>query len=174
MDSEVVKRMKEVEKATAALDISVRGEAFAMMHDYIINGDATDPSRSEMAGQKRSGSTRNKGDVKVVAPASFDAFIMKFESDVPATNAMALAAYLYGQYGIEPLSVDEVEELAEKAGVTIPTRTDNTIRQKMWKKKKAFRMMSTGRFRPTIAGEAFFREAFGVKKGTKKRPKADR
>lgn len=172
MDQEIVDRMKEVEAAVKKLDPTVRGEAFAMMRDYILaegGGVARERSRPRSAGgQEASAKTLPKS-----APTDFNAFIDTHESDTPADNAVAIGAYLYGQYGIEPFALQEVRDLAEDGGVTIPARIDMTFLQKKVEKRKLFKRAGTGRFRPTVHGEAHFKETYGVKKGTKKRPVAE-
>lgn len=169
MDQEILDRMKEVEAAVKKLDPSVRGEAFAMMRDYILAGGGESArerlSRTGAGGQERTAKTPPKS-----APTDFNAFIDTHEGDTPADNAVAIAAYLYGQYGIEPFALQEVRDLAEDGGVTIPARVDMTFLQKKVEKKKLFKRAGTGRFRPTVHGEAHFKATYEVKKGTKKRP----
>jgi hypothetical protein len=168
MDEAVVERMREVNALVSALDPAVRGEAFSLMREYILGGTPSGAGGSVQTGDV---SVAEKAGGRVGAPSGFDGFIDKLESEVPADNVMALAAFLYGQYGIEPLSVQEVKDLAERAGVTIPARPDMTLAQKTANKKKAFRKTGKGVFRPTTDGEIFLKATYGVKKGTKKRPK---
>jgi hypothetical protein len=169
MDQKIVERMKEVDAAVKKLDSAVRGEAFAMMRDYILaeGGDVPrEPSRPRAAG----GQEASPKNLPKSAPTDFNAFIDTHEGDTPADNAVAIAAYLYGRYGIEPFALQEVRDLAEDGGVTIPARIDMTFLQKKVEKKKLFKRAGTGRFRPTVHGEAHVKETYGVKKGTKKRP----
>jgi hypothetical protein len=177
VDKEIVKRMKEVEKAVLGLDESVRSAAFSVMRDYILEGAATDSSRGEQNATPRSRSggpaAKKKTSTKIVAPEGYDAFIDEFESGIPNENARAIAAHLYREYGIEPFSLDEVRDLATKGGVTIPSRIDMTFLSAKANKKKLFKRAGTGRFRPTVYGEAHFKETYGVKKGTKKRPEVE-
>ena len=169
--------MKEVEKAVLGLDESVRSAAFSVMRDYILEGTAADSSGGERQAARRTqdGSTaaQTKAGTKVVAPAGFNAFIDKFESEIPNENARAIAAHLYREYGIEPFSLEEVRDLATKGGVTIPSRIGMTFLQAKANTKKLFKRAGTGRFRPTVYGEAYFKETYGVKKGAKKRPEVE-
>lgn len=62
MDSEIVKRMQEVEKAVLQLDESVRGAAFEVMADYILNGDAeTGGGGSTGPAARKSSATKSAG-----------------------------------------------------------------------------------------------------------------
>jgi hypothetical protein len=179
VDVSVLERMKEVETAVKVLDPEVRGEAFEMFRSYILGSSAETSDQGGGSGVQLEKRTAEPAKVRPTdppsapAPTEFGEFIDRFESDTAADNAMALAAFLYGEYGIEPFSIQEIEDLAAKAGVTVPSRIDMTIRQKNWNKKKAFRRTSKGHFRPTVDGEAFLKQTFGVKKGIKKRQSSE-
>jgi hypothetical protein len=176
LDSGILKRMKEVEKAILQLDESVRGAAFEVMRDFILTGDESvsgkpggTGGRSKPPAKTEEKSTKSK----VVAPVGFNAFIDQFESETPHENAYAIAAHLYREYGDAPFSLDEIRGLAKVGGVTIPARPDMTFLQAKEGTRKLFKRAGKGEFRPTVTGEAFFKETYGVRKGTKSRPEPE-
>ena len=54
-------------------------------------------------------------------------------------------------------------------GVTIPTRVDMTLLSAKENGKKLFARAGTGKFKPTVHGEANLKATYNVKKGTKRR-----
>jgi hypothetical protein len=65
--------------------------------------------------------------------------------------------------------VDEMRELADDVGVTVPERLDMTYLQAKRKGNRLSRRGGRGAFRPTVHGEAFFKEAYKVTKGTSRK-----
>ena len=157
MDKEIVKRMKEVERAVIALDPSVRGEAFRMMRDYILGGDDSDDA--DEAGDGAAPKKR-------ATPRGATAFLQKHESEKDADNVLATAAWWYSQYGNSWFDPNrDLRALADQAGLTVSTRIDMTIRQMKRNDKPIFRK-SGARYSPTPVGERYLKSTFGVTKGT--------
>ena len=173
MDADILKRMKEVEKAVLDLDESVRDAAFLVMQDYILGGAGSEPGSTRKKTKRRATEKQTKEEPappKIEPPADFNGFIDMFESDTESDNAKAIAAHLYREYGAEPFSLDEIRKLAKTGGVTVPERLDRTYVTAAAEKKKLFkRAAGKGTFRPSIHGEAYFKKTYGVKMGTKKR-----
>lgn len=158
MDKEIVKRMKEVEKAIAALDPSVRGEAFGMMREYILIGD---DSADAAAAQPKP---------KVGTPRGASAFLKKHESEKDHENVLACAAWWYSQYGnawFDPNK--DLRALADAAGITVSTRIDMTVRQTKRDGKSLFRKRDST-YSPSPHGERYLKKTFDVTKGTRTPP----
>ncbi len=153
-----VKRLKQVSKAIEDLDPAIRAAAFSLLSDYVTgksvgkkagtNGSSSDSDDHEENGSK---------------------FFAKFDHKKPSENALMIAAYFYGEYGVSPFAVDEATEMATKVGVTIPARLDMTYVQAQKKGKNLFHRAGRGMFAPTVHGEEFLKEAFKVSKGKRKR-----
>lgn len=104
------------------------------------------------------------------APANRDEFFTELKDGKPSDNALAIAAYHYGQYGSVEFSVKEMQDLADDVGVTVPERLDMTYLQAKRKGNRLFRRGGRGAFRPTVHGEALFKKAYKVPKGTNQKP----
>jgi hypothetical protein len=162
VDREIVKRMKEVEKALTSLDPSVRGEAFAMMRGYILGGGASaDDNNVVDPEQKRT------------TPRGAAAFLKKHEGKKDADNVLAVAAWWYSQYGNTWFNPNEnLRPLADQAGLTVSTRIDNTIRQMKREDKPLFRKRGAS-YAPTPHGERYMKKTFDVTKGSGTPPAED-
>ncbi len=82
---------------------------------------------------------------------------------------MSIAAYHYSQYGKEPISYDEVRQIAGDVGLTIPERVDMTFKSAKEKGKSLFQNSGRGKTKPTVHGETYLKENFSVRKGKKKK-----
>ena len=87
----------------------------------------------------------------------------------PAENAVLIAASLYSQYGAQPFKLEEVREVAESVGVTIPASLDMTLRQAQRDGKALFQHTGRGEYKPTVHCELYFKKTYQVAKGTKRR-----
>jgi hypothetical protein len=159
---EVVKRAKEVNGIIEKLDPSIRAEVFAMVKSYI-----TGPTNGETR-KKPDGTPQHLIDV-----ADAEAFFTKHADGKPADNVLLIAAYLYGQYGSEPFGLEEIRNVADGSGVTIPARPDMTIRAARRSGKKLFQRVGANQYKPTVHGESHFKTTYSVKKGSKSKPSAD-
>lgn len=96
------------------------------------------------------------------------AFLAKQDEKKPSDNVYSIVAWLYSQYGIEPFSTSEINDIANNAGVTVPTRVDKTLAA-MTKDNKPL-VSKTGRtWRVTVHGETYFKTNYHVTKGTNHR-----
>jgi hypothetical protein len=112
---------------------------------------------------------RNKAE-QSSAPRSREAFFAQLKNGKPSDNALAMAAYHYSQHGCVEFSVDEMRDLADDVGVTVPERLDMTYLQAKRKGNRLFRRGGKCAFRPTVHGETFFKDAYKVVKGTNQKP----
>ncbi|MDB5808068.1 MAG: hypothetical protein JWN94_190 [Betaproteobacteria bacterium] len=156
---ERVSRLEEIGKILEKLPSEIRATAFTLLQDYVV-------------GHLHAG---GKPPAELVNPGNTDAaidrgvFFAKYSHEKPADNLKSIAAYLFSEYGAEPFSIDEIRQLAEDVGLTIPERPDMTFINALEDGKKLFTRAGRGQYRPTVHGEAFVKTTYSVKKGTKKR-----
>jgi len=151
-------RLEQIAKLLEKLPAEVRSDAFDLLKGYVTedsSGSATDK-------------THANAKPEAVDDAE-EAFFEAFDHDKPADNAKLIAAYFYREYGVEPFSLDEVREKANGVGITIPSRIDMTFLSAKEKGKKLFARSGSGKFKPTVHGEAHLKDTYSVTKGTKKR-----
>lgn len=151
-------RLEQIAKVLEKLPAEVRSEAFELLKDYV----------TEHSSETRVKTKAPKGG-RDSAGQSEEEFFGAFEHDKPADNAKLIAAWFYREYGAEPFSLDEVRTKADDVGITIPARVDMTFHVAKDKGKKLFARAGTGKFKPTVHGEANLKTTYSVKKGTKKR-----
>jgi hypothetical protein len=157
-----VKKLNEVNKIIEKLDPSIRAESFKILQSYIMGKEKDSGNGDE-----------NNGDIKGKDNGK-ESFFEQFDQTKPSDNALLAAAYLYSQFGSNPFSLKDVEELAGSVGITIPSRCDMTFKAARHKGKILFTQAGRGKYKPTVHGEAFLKKTYKVKKGTKtKEPEAD-
>jgi len=96
-------------------------------------------------------------------------FFSSFDHEKPADNVLMITARLYSQYGVYPITPEEVKNYATRLGITIAPRVDNTLRYAARDEKNLFRQVGRG-WEPTLPGESFFKKTYNVKKGNKPKP----
>jgi hypothetical protein len=107
-----------------------------------------------------------KRENRQAAPHNREAFFAERDSAKPSDNALATAAYHYSEYGSAGFTIDEMRQLADDVGVTIPERLDMTYLQAKRNGNRLFRRGGRNAFRPTVHGESFFKQTYNVQKGT--------
>jgi hypothetical protein len=167
---ERVKRLYEINKVVEKLDPAIRGQAFALLESYVGTGKVT--SRKPEGGRHPEEENEEQADTTDL-DADLEAFVAKFESDAPADNAKALAAFLYTRYGKAPFTAEEIDDLGKHAGLAVPERIDVILKGAKVKSKALFRQDGKT-FTPTVHGEAFFKDHYKVKKGKLPKPSSTR
>ncbi len=155
---ETKEKLLEINQLISQLDSSIRADAFKMLAPLYFQQS---PPKSESEKAKQEVDTSLPVDT-----SSAETFFGSFEDMKPSDNVLLIAAWLYSQHGVFPITVDRVKEIATQTGLTIPNRTDNTLRQAIRDGKKLFIQQNDG-WQPNVAGEKFLKEKFSVKKGTK-------
>ncbi len=148
-------RLEQIAKVLEKLPTEVRSEAFDLLKGYVTEHSPESTTKKTQAKPR-------------VADDTEEGFFGAFDHDKPADNARLIAAYFYREYGVEPFSLDEVHQKASDVGITIPARIDMTFLAAKEKGKKLFARAGTGKFKPTVYGEANLKATYKVKKGTKK------
>lgn len=157
---ERVKRLKEVNEVIEKLDPAIREGAFSLLEGYITAQRCRD-------GTHETGGAAGEGEA---SEQHMTEFFGKYPDGRPSDNAIYIAAWLYSQYGAQPFKLDEMREIAESVGLTIPTSLDMTLRQAQRDGKTLFQHAGRSEFKPTVPGELYFKKTYEVTKGTKKRP----
>lgn len=91
-------------------------------------------------------------------------FIVSLDTKKPADALNVLIAWLYSQRGSQPFTVNELKELADSCGLTIPSRPDMTLRQSKNDGKTLFSKSGSG-WKLTVSGELHLKENYKVSKG---------
>lgn len=120
MDSAIVKRMKEVEKAVLQLDASVRSAAFTVMKDYILTGTVGSIGGGGSTGEaaRKSESKRSTAKRSTARQAPNPA-----AADVPDEDTFFKR--IAHESGVDESDIRDVLQLASDGSVrvTVPTRT---------------------------------------------------
>jgi hypothetical protein len=162
---ERVKRLNEINKVVEKLDPAIRVQAFALLEDYVGAGKVS-ARRPEKGGEEADNEEPEDASDQ---DADLKAFVGKLESDEPADNAKALAAFHYMRYGKAGFGTDDIEELAKESGLTVPDRIDMTLKNTKEGGKALFRRVGKT-FTPTVHGEKYFKETYKVKRGKLPKP----
>jgi len=151
-----VKKLKEVNSIITKLDPAIREHAFKLLEAY-ITGKKT----------KHTDSPPPPDDESI--DDDMEKFFSKLDHEKPSDNAFSIAANHYSQYGKEAISYEEIRVIADKVGITIPERVDMTFKAAQDKGKNLFQSGGRGKTKPTVHGEKYLKDTFGVKKGNKKK-----
>ena len=156
---ERAKRLKEVDSVIKSLDPAIRADAFKILQAYVTGKGVKEQSGAN-------------GDSGGAAPDGTDreSFFTRFDHDKPADNVLLIAAFHYSEFGTAPVTIEEVRDIADDVGITVPSRVDMTLLQAKRNGKSLFARSGRSRFKPTVHGEKFFKETYTVSKGTKQKP----
>jgi len=155
--NERIARLEKTVDVLNKLPPEVRQQAFTLLHEFI--GDSREK--------------RKRQEEDTPPDSDFDevAFFSTHQHDKPSDNVRLIAAYFYNEFGTEPFTIDEVRNLADRVGITIPSRPNATMDAAKEDGKSLFTHSGRGSFKVTVHGEALLKSVYGVKKGTKKRTK---
>ncbi len=153
----IAERLEQVGKVVEKLPSEIRIDAFRIFKSYVE--DIPKSGKTERAGKV------DHADLEETEGVFFN----RFDHDKPASNAKLIAANYYREYGTEPFSLEDIREKADSVGITIPSRLNMTFSSAQEKGKKLFQSAGRGKLKPTVSGEAYLKETFSIKKGTKKR-----
>ena len=164
--NEAKKKLLDINKTITKLDPAIRSAAFDIIAPLIFDGVEPASPKTATAKQKSNPTT---GKRKVVTPSgNREAFYSAQDHDKPKDNVFLIAAWLYSQFGKFAITRKDIDEEAAEAGLTVPDRADNTMRQAKHKGKSLFRKKNKG-WELTVSGEARVKEQYGVTKGNQPR-----
>ena len=98
------------------------------------------------------------------AIAKRPAFFNGHEHDRLKDNVHLIVAWLYSRYGLFPVETKLVRETAERMGLLIPNRPDNTMRQAKCRGKSLYQHIGRG-WQLTPLGERYVHQRYKVKRG---------
>lgn len=157
---ERVKRLKEVNEVIEKLDPAIREGALSLLASYVTGQPHT------VDGKQQAGAGAGEGEESELQMMEL---FGRYPDGRPSENAILIAAWLYSQYGAQPFKLDEMREIAESVGLTVPSKLDMTLKQAQRDGKALFQHTGRSEFKPTVPGELYFKKTYLVAKGTKKR-----
>jgi hypothetical protein len=158
---ERVKRLKEVNEVIEKLDPAIREGALSLLAGYVTGQPHT------ADGKPPAGAGAGEGEE---SDLQMTELFGRYPDGRPSENAILIAAWLYSQYGAQPFKLDEMREIADSVGLTVPSSLDMTLKQAQREGKALFQHTGRSEFKPTVPGELYFKKTYEVAKGTKKRP----
>jgi hypothetical protein len=93
------------------------------------------------------------------------AFFEGHEHDRLKDNVHLIVAWLYSKYGLMPVETKFLRMTAQRVGLAVPNRPDNTMRQAKCKSQSLYKHVGRG-WQLTELGERYIQHRYGVKKGT--------
>jgi hypothetical protein len=163
---EAVKRLGEVNGVITKLDPAIRQDAFSLLKPYIQSGNIV---ASQLTSERGNGGSNGAEEDGAVDLSETEQFFTTHEGGKPSENAYLSVAYLYSQYGAQPFSLDDVREVANQAGLTLPDRVDVTLAGAKKSGKPLFKRAGRGKLQPNVHGETYLRNTYGIAKGNKRR-----
>jgi hypothetical protein len=157
-----VKRLKDVNAIIKTLDPALRGEAVGILRPY-IDGDGAAAAATD--GKKKAGSSASTPNT-----ADLSAFVKGATVGKPHEAVYVVAAWWFSQYGSAPFGVPDVRAFGDQVGYTLPDRIDKTLLAAKDEGKALFRRTGRGLWAPTVQGELWLKDEYGVTKGTKRPP----
>lgn len=165
----VKKHLDDINKTITSLDPAIRAAAFDILAPLYFGeyhssdgGDADAEKKHGLAGKA----------IKATPNDGFEKFFSSHEHTKPADNVTLIAAWLYSQHGITPITSGLCRDISGQVGFTIPNRPDNTMRQAREQGKTLFRQQGKG-WVLTTHGELFVKETYQVRKGNLPLPEAE-
>lgn len=145
-----------INEIVAQMDPSVRASTFDLLTSRFLEQKKTAPPEHKNTDSNKSPDAPDTSDL--------GAFISSLDTSKPSEAVMVLVAWLYSNYGVYPISAKEIKELADSCGLTVPNRSDNTMRGAKNNNKALFTQQSKG-WQLTVSGEMYMKETYKVKKG---------
>ena len=165
---QTVERLKKANAVIDKLDPAIRSDAFALLRDYVVGGDAGDRGRGRGGG----------GDPKVgqekrapLAPdATEDALVERYESDKDFENALLCLAIVYKRHGRGPYpNWDPLKNVASHYSLEIPKALHMTFKTLKRDDQIVLRKQADG-WKITPSGEKWLKTTYGVGRGKEPLP----
>lgn len=168
MDEEKIKEvknnLKEINKFIATLDPAIRQPAFEKLAPlYFAKGGAPAGKGSAAPGQGGTPDHLDSGQ------GDQEEFFRAHPDKEAHENVYLISAWFYSRYGISLFTNNEIKEIAKVEGLSIPDRPDMTLKSLKHDGKPVFRRKGKA-WQPTVQGEAYLRENFGVTMGRNTKP----
>lgn len=163
---ELKAKLLEISEFVSRIDPSLRPTAIEMLQvEYFgakylqENQDVKDHDQSNHDAATRKG-----------APTELAEFVKAYDHKKPKDNVLLLVGWLYSTYGVCPLAIKKLNDLADSCGLVVPERLDNTMRRAKVKNKNLFAKQDKG-WKLTVSGEIYLQDTYKLMKGNKNIPK---
>jgi len=152
--SEVRRKLFEINKIISALKPEIRSDAFKILAPYYFGGKHEEEEEANQQIRQAKTAKPKVGDS--------DELFTAFAHERPSENVLLIAAWLYYQYGLFPITGKKIREVAAKRGVAVPVRLDNTIRYARRRGKKLFYKRGGG-WQLTVHGQKYIKDTYNLK-----------
>lgn len=149
----------KINDVVGKMDPALRAQTFDLLVARYLGEQATQAKASTVKANKKQPAEEEETDT-----SDLGGFIGSFDTKKPADALNVLIAWLFSRRGSQPFTVNELKELADSCGLTIPSRPDMTLRQSKNGGKSLF-IKSGGGWRLTVSGELYIKEIYKVSKG---------
>lgn len=172
-----VERLKAVNAVIEGLDPAIRADAFKVLEPYVTGKLATGGgagASSRRAGAGDDGGGNGGGEpVPVVTANALDddaitELVEKHESTTATDNGVLVTAIFYSVYGRGPFEPKDFKAFADRHAMIWPNQYHKTVAKRKQDGSAIVRKAHDGWY-VTTAGEAYFRETYGVKRGNQPR-----
>ncbi len=163
MDREKINKVKqkllEINETISSLNPEIRAAAFDILAPYYFENISFKKPTRELKKEEKIKEENTKTD-------DINTFFGTHDHKQPKNNVNLIAAWLYQQHGVFPITVKMVKETGDTIGLIVPDRPDATMRQAKRDGKSLFIKQGKG-WQLTVSGQTFIRETYDVKKGNK-------
>lgn len=173
-----VERLKAVNAVIEGLDPAIRAEAFKTLEPYItgtpaIGGGPASGSRRTGADNDGGGGDRGGESTRAVTASALDddaitELVEKHENTTATDNGVLVTAIFYSVYGRGPFEPKDFKAFADRHAMIWPAQYHKSAAQRKHDGQAIVRKAQDGWY-VTTAGEAYFRETYGVKRGNQPR-----
>jgi hypothetical protein len=160
--TEAKKKLQEINETILTLDPAIRLQAFEILAPLYFN---VLPRKQEHVGQKGA-DKKEKAQPELFSGEDASEFFGGFDHKKPKDNVLLIAAWLYSQFGVFPITRANIMDLAASAGLIVPPRSDNTMRSAKHNGKTLFQQKGKA-WQLTLTGEQYMKEQYSILKGNK-------
>lgn len=164
---DAITKIKEINAVIKDLDPAIKEQARDVLFAIAFE-NAEYPSETKAPAKNKAHEEKQTKQPTKGKSSDKGGFFSSFDHSAPKDNVNLIAAWLYSQHGVYPISAKEMKDVASSVGLVIPTRSDNTMRQAKKNGKALYRQNGKG-WEPTVTGELFFKESYSVTKGSQPR-----
>jgi hypothetical protein len=174
-----VERLKAVNAVIEGVDPAIRSDAFKVLEPYVAGRSATGDGDGAGDEHERTGSGNgvgvgNTGKAASAATArALDAeaitqLVEMHEGTNATDNGVLVTAIFYSVYGRGPFEPKDFKTFADRHAMIWPNQYHKAVARRKYDGNAIVRKARDGWY-VTTAGEAYFRETYGVKRGNQSR-----
>jgi hypothetical protein len=156
-----ISKILEINGIVKSLNPSLREHASDVLIRMAFGDLAQD---TEKTGSLKKGRTRKFELAHANAIIKRPAFFNGHEHDRLKDNVHLIVAWLYSRFGVFPIETKLLRQTAERIGLQVPNRPDNTMRQAKCKGQYLYQHVGKG-WQLTALGERYVQHQYEVKLG---------